>query len=56
MSKDMVWGVVRAVLAGGAGYLAGKGIADQATLNEVIGAIGVIFAAGWSIWDKKSRA
>lgn len=56
MSKDMVWGVIRAVLAGGAGYLAGKGIADAAVLNEIIGAIGVIFAAGWSIWAKKSAA
>lgn len=56
MNKDMVWGVVRAVLAGGAGYLAGKGIADQATLNEIIGALGVIFTAGWSIWAKKSAA
>ena len=54
MSKDMVWGVIRAVLAGGAGYLAGKGIADQALLNEAIGAIGVLFAAGWSIWTKKA--
>lgn len=56
MSKDMVWGVIRAVLAGGAGYLAGKGIADAAVLNEVIGAVGVIFAAGWSIWAKKKAA
>lgn len=56
MTKDMAWGVIRAVLAGGAGYLAGKGIADAATLNEVIGALGVIFAAGWSVWAKKKAA
>jgi hypothetical protein len=56
MTKDMAWGIVRAVLAGGAGYLAGKGIADAAVLNEVIGAVGVIFAAAWSIWAKKSAA
>lgn len=54
MTKDMAWGVVRAVLAGGAGYLAGKGVADIGTLNDVIGALGVIFAAGWSIWAKKA--
>jgi hypothetical protein len=56
MTKDMIWGVVRAVLAGGAGYLAGKGIADTATWNEVIGAIGVIFTAAWSIRAKKAAA
>lgn len=55
MTKEMTWGVVRAILAGGAGYLAGKGVADLGTLNEVIGAIGVIFTAGWSIWAKKSK-
>lgn len=56
MTKEMSWGVIRAVLAGGAGYLAGKGVADAATLNEIIGALGVLFAAGWSIWAKKAAA
>lgn len=54
MTKDMVWGVVRAVLAGAGGYVVGKGMVDQSTLNDAIGAIGILFAAGWSIWAKKS--
>lgn len=54
MTKDMVWGVIRAVLAAGGGYVAGAGIADQATVNEIIGALGIIFAAGWSIWAKRA--
>ena len=55
MNKEMAWGVVRAVLAGASGYVVGKGIADQGTVNEVIGAIGVLFTATWSVWDKKSK-
>jgi len=47
MTKDMAWGVIRAILAGGAGYMAGKGIADAAVLNEVIGAVCVIFTAAY---------
>lgn len=54
MNKDMVWGVVRAVLAGAGGYVVGKGIVDQGTVNDVIGALGIIFAAGWSVWAKKA--
>jgi len=53
MSKEMIWGVVRAVLAAGGGYVVGTGVVDNATMNDIIGALGVIFAAGWSIWAKK---
>lgn len=54
MTKDMVWGVVRAVLAAASGYVVGTGVVDNATMNDIIGALGVIFAAGWSIWAKKA--
>lgn len=54
MTKDMVWGVVRAVLAAAGGYVVGTGLVDNATMNDIIGALGIIFAAGWSIWAKKS--
>lgn len=53
MTKDMVWGVVRALLSGGSGYLIGKGIVDAETAAQVIGAIGVLFTAGWSIAAKR---
>lgn len=53
MTKDMVWGVVRAVLAAGGGYFVANGVVDAGTLETVLGAIGVLFAAGWSIWSKK---
>lgn len=54
MNKDMIWGIVRAVLAAGGGYLVGTGLADQAMVNETIGALGIIFTAVWSVWAKKS--
>ena len=53
MTKEMVWGVVRAVLAAGGGYVVGTGAIDATSMNEIIGAIGVIFTAGWSVWAKK---
>jgi hypothetical protein len=53
MTKEMVWGVARAVLAAGGGYLVAKGMIDSGTLETVLGAIGTIFAASWSIWAKK---
>lgn len=56
MSQEMVWGVARALLSAGGGYLVGAGLIDQSMANELIGALGVVFAAGWSIWAKKSAA
>ena len=53
MTKEMVWGIARAVLAAGSGYLVGMGLIDQAMATEIIGAIGVIFTAVWSVWSKK---
>lgn len=54
MTKDMIWGVVRALLSGASGYLVGKGIVDAETASQAIGAIGILFTAGWSIWAKKA--
>lgn len=54
MTKEMVWGVARAVLAAAGGYMVGTGLMDQSMVNDAIGAIGVIFAAAWSVWAKKA--
>ncbi|MCF8472904.1 MAG: hypothetical protein K9G27_08955 [Sphingomonadaceae bacterium] len=53
MTKEMTWGVVRAVLAAGGGYLVARGMIDAGTLETVLGALGTLFVAGWSIWSKK---
>lgn len=52
---DTIWGVIRAVLAALGGLLVGKGYLDESTLTSLIGALGVLFTAGWSIWDKISK-
>ncbi len=52
MTKEQFGGIVRALLAGVAGYFVGKGY-DAALINEIAGAAGVIVVAGWSIWAKK---
>lgn len=55
MNPTTVAGIIRAILAALAGYLAGKGI-DIAPLisPEATGAIGVLVVAAWSIWSKKT--
>lgn len=53
MSSDQIWGVVRAILAAAGGYFVAKGTISSDTLNSVIGALGTIFAAGWSVVSKK---
>jgi hypothetical protein len=54
MTKEMIWGVIRAILAAGGGYFVAKGMIDSGTLETVLGAIGTIFVAGWSIWVKST--
>lgn len=56
MTQEMIWGVARAILAAAGGYLVAKGMLDAATLETVLGAVGTIFVAAWSIWAKKTPA
>ena len=54
MNADQVWGIARTILAAGSGYLAAKGIVDEATSSAIIGALGTIFVAGWSWYAKRA--
>lgn len=54
MNSEMIWGVARAVLAAVGGILVTKGFLDESTLQSVLGAVGVLFTAAWSIWSKSS--
>jgi hypothetical protein len=56
MSKDEVFGVVRAVLAAVGGFLAGKGYIDSETAVTVAGALATIAAAFWSVKSKRVAA
>lgn len=53
ITGDKIWGVVRTVLAAGAGYLIAKGYIDEATANSVLTGLGVVFIAVWSWQTKK---
>ncbi len=54
MDAEKIWGVVRTVLAALAGGWAAKKGIDAATFQGILGAIGVLFVAGWSVFSKKS--
>lgn len=56
MTSEQIWGIVRTILAAGAGYLSAKGIVDAGAADTIIGAVGTIFVAGWSIWSKHKVA
>lgn len=53
MDGNQVWGIVRTLLAAGAGYFVAKGYVDSDTVNTVIGGAGTIFVAVWSVMSKK---
>lgn len=49
MSAEAVWGIIRTILASFSGFLAAKGIVDEATYMTILGAVGTLFVAGWSV-------
>lgn len=53
MTAEQIWGIVRTILAAAGGYIVAKGWVDNATIQSVIGALGTIFIAVWSVWAKK---
>lgn len=56
MNAEMIWGIVRTILAAGMGWAAAKGFVDEQTGATIVGAIGTLFIAGWSIWSKRKPA
>lgn len=56
MTKDAVLGIVRHVLTFAGGYIAAKGFADQALVNEAIGAAVTLIGVVWSITQKRAVA
>ena len=53
MSKDQMYGIVRAVAAAAGGYFVGKGTIDGATMEIIAGSVATLVAAIWSVWSKK---
>lgn len=56
MNKEVILGFVRHILTFGGGYVAAKGVIDQAMVNEIIGAMMTLVGVAWSFWDKKAKA
>ena len=56
MTAEQIWGIVRTILAAAGGYIVAKGYIDNATLQAVLGALGTLFIAAWSVWSKKKPA
>jgi hypothetical protein len=53
MNKEQLGGILRAVLAAGAGYAVGKGFIDQGTADAVVGGLVTIGVALWSFQTNK---
>lgn len=56
MDSSVIGGIVRTVLAAGAGALVAKGYGDIETWNTVIGALIVLGTGVWSVVQKKKAA
>lgn len=55
VTGEQIWGIIRTILAALAGWAAGQGYVDNETAMSVIGALGTIFIAGWSMWSKANN-
>lgn len=54
MTGEQIWGVVRTILAAAGGFIVAKGYIDSATLNTILGGVGTIFIAGWSLYSNRA--
>lgn len=54
ITAQEIWGVIRTILAAIAGWAAGQGYVDNETAMAIIGALGTIFVAVWSIRAKRT--
>ena len=53
MDKNgVLWGLVRAVIAAGAGALAAKGFVDSTAVEPIVGAVMLLITMGWSALAK----
>jgi formylmethanofuran dehydrogenase subunit C len=54
MKKEQILGVIRHTLTFIGGIVIMKGIADEATITEIIGGIITVTGAIWSILEKRA--
>lgn len=54
MTGEQIAGIVRTLLAAASGYVVAHGWLDAQTYTAVVGAIGTLIVAGWSVASKKA--
>jgi hypothetical protein len=54
MNGEQIWGIARTVLAAAGGWAVSKGYVDSELLTAVLGGVGTIFVAAWSVFAKKA--
>jgi hypothetical protein len=54
--KDQILGLVRHILTFGGGFVVAKGLVDEATLTEVVGALMTVIGSVWSVASKNKAA
>jgi len=52
MTSDTIWQLIRYALLLAFGPIVARGYMSSDEVTTVIGAIGVIFTAGWGVWVK----
>jgi hypothetical protein len=55
MNWTKLFGFIRHLLTFGGGYMVAKGYFDEATMNELVGAVMSIIGAVWS-WQSPEKA
>ncbi len=53
--KLSILGLIRHLLTFGGGILVAKGVVDEGTATELVGALVTVIGGAWSIYDKMTR-
>ena len=55
MNTDSILGLIRHILTFGGGYAVANGLADEATIEQLVGAIVTIIGIVWSVKNKANQ-
>lgn len=56
MTSEQIAGIIRTLLAAGAGYIVARGWVDGVTAEAVVGGLTTILVAAWSYMAKRPAA
>ena len=55
MNTDSILGLIRHILTFGGGYAVANGLADEATIEQLVGALVTIIGIVWSVKNKANQ-